>query len=1245
MSKIKFAGFWLVVLLGLSATLWSQTGTSRITGTVTDASGAVLVGVKVTAISESTNVSWTTTSSVAGIYSFESMAPGSYTIQIEGQGFKSFASIANVLTIGQPMTVNARLEVGTFAEKMTVVATAEAVQTSSSGNFGNLEDQIAVTQLPIVGVRGRNPLDLVNFQPGVVVGDYGGRGVHVHGSRDGAWNYTLDGVDINETSAPGGGFTPIRPNPDMLSEMRVLTGNASADTGRASGGDVEMITRSGTNKFHGNAFFFYQTPGFDANEVGNKISTPPLGRDMFVQKIGGFSVGGPIRKDHTFFFFNVQFLRTLRTLKVTRAVLTQEARNGNFRYVPQTGACLGVQDPNCPQNLPANSGGASVDLLGNPIVPVNSYSITNNPSGIGLDPTLQSFINLTPLPNNFTIGDGLNIAGFDWTPAEQEKQADYTIKIDHYFNDQHSVSLRWMWGHQNTNGDFANAGAPAFPGEPNWVDTQRSPRNLAINWRWNTSPHSTNELVLGMNRFTFNFLNANPNYSQNPPYMLNYMENWDPGGCFPPCDLPLHNDAGNLRALTTYQLSDNYSFVKNKHTFRWGGQILYQRHIDTRGSIGIYNANPAVYFDTGTNPVDGSTFGIPADINQYYDFFNAQAEVNDLLGRVGRIDQGFTAKNANEWAPAGSWFGFDSRFPEYDLYFQDTWKIKPHFVIDAGLRWEIKMSPSNPHNKLLRPSEAMVYGASPNSDISWQPGKLYNDACKNFGPSVGFAWDVTHDGKTSVRGNYRLAYDRINTFVVSAYIIQNLPGQTYSYENSTFGANGGLLSGGLPAFEPPSVAPSSLRTPPPFSTTYTTVMDPNITTPRTHMWGLSVQRELPHKLALEMNYIGRHGSHLFGGYDSNQHQIGSNGFLDAFKQLQASGDSPLIDAMLNGYQGLSGPDVSAYVLNNFNYVSRNSVGGLAQFINLTVDPNTGNQLMSENSYNGKRISPYFFNNFPQYAMEVDTLDTHDWSNYNALEIQLQRHFTNGLQFQASYTYAKSLDTRSYDPIFNTVPTGTTSQSTTSVPWDYTHRQWNYAPSDFDRRHSLQGDWVWELPFGRGKQWLHDVNSVLDRMVGGWSLSGVFTMQSGVPFTVFSSGFTYNDSVMTPANCTGCSPNMGHVHWEGGAPFAEGSAQYYFTPDQVSKFSIPDPGQLSNVGRNYFRQPHYYNLDMSIGKRFRLTESQGFQIRLEAQNVTNSVMYGLPASTRFNSGIFGYMTGQTAYSNASRKMQVSAKYEF
>src|SRR2546426_183652 len=326
-----------IALMLLGAPLWGQV-TSRATGVVQDKTGAVVSGAKITLTNEATNVSLTTTTTSAGTYTFDGIQPGRYKITVEMQGFKTFASGGNVLTIGQPMTVNSTLELGSVQQTVEVLGGAELVQTSTSGNVGTLVDQIAVTTLPIVGTRGRN-----------------------------------------------------------------------------SGAEVTMVTRSGTNEFHGNGFFFYQTPGLLANDPVNKSSIPLLPREQFVQKIPGFSLGGPIRKDKTFVFTNLQVLRTLRTVHVSSTVLTASALKGIFRYV--TGGNCGTP---C-RNRPAGTSGASVDASGNVLAGVNvsSYDIAaNDAARAGLDPAIQSLITKTPLPNNFTVGDGLNIAAFDWQAPE-----------------------------------------------------------------------------------------------------------------------------------------------------------------------------------------------------------------------------------------------------------------------------------------------------------------------------------------------------------------------------------------------------------------------------------------------------------------------------------------------------------------------------------------------------------------------------------------------------------------------------------------------------------------------------------------------------------------------------------------------------------------------------------------------------------------------------------------------------------
>src|SRR2546425_606398 len=384
MQKLAYLFCCLLIVIATTVTVFAQGTASRVTGTVLDPKGAAVPGATVTLTNEATKVSFNTETTSSGTYAFDAIQVGVYTVMVEKTGFKKFVSANNKVDVNQPTTVNVNLEVGDLNEVVQVTAVAEVVQTSSSGNFGQTVEQRTLETLPIVGTRGRNPLNFINLQPGVVSGANIGGGVHVHGSRDRAFNFTLDGIDINETSAGGSNFAPLRTNPDMLAEFRVITSNPTAEFGRSSGGQVAMVTRPGTNDFHGTAFEFYRTPRFNANEYEANIDGRP--KPQYVQHIAGGSFGGPVwipkiydGHNRTFFFTNLQILRTRETRVVTSTTYTQLARQGMFRYVK--GA----------QNGAAGTSNASVDAQGNilPGVNIGTYSIAaNDPAGKGLDPVV-----------------------------------------------------------------------------------------------------------------------------------------------------------------------------------------------------------------------------------------------------------------------------------------------------------------------------------------------------------------------------------------------------------------------------------------------------------------------------------------------------------------------------------------------------------------------------------------------------------------------------------------------------------------------------------------------------------------------------------------------------------------------------------------------------------------------------------------------------------------------------------------
>lgn len=1223
--------FALYVLLFLSTTfVMAQGTTSRISGIVSDSSGAAVANATVTAVNEGTGAVFVTKTSAAGTYTFDLLQVGTYTIKTEAPGFKQFISTGNVLAIGVPTSVDPKLQVGGNTETVQVEGGYDLVQTESSGNFGAQIDSITLTQLPIVGTRGRNPLGLTQYIPGVVVNGANavGGGISVNGSRDRAWNYVLDGIDANESSSGGSNTSPPHQNPDMLAEFRVITSAPTAEFGRNSGAQVMMVTKSGTNQWHGNLFWFYQSPFLRANTPQNKAAGLPRGQ--FVQQVPGGSLGGPIWKDKAFFFVNVELLHALTSTLQSQKVYTQAARQGLFRYA--TGS----------RNQPAGVAGASVDANGNPIVPVSTYDmVANDPFHAGLDPSMKSFLALAPLPNTFQSGDGLNIAGYNWVAPATDKQVDLNIKIDYRFNDKNQVYFRWTSGHQNTFSDVVNGGLPTFPGLPPVVNTYRLPRNFAFNYRWAPTATLANEFVIGMNRFGYRFENPGVAANEKQPFVTNLVT------------APLVSALGNNRYLTTIQVVDNVTWVKGPHVIKGGINFRFGREIDERGSIGSLNAIPQVTLSASTNPVNTTKYGTPSTgINTSVDQPNLYSAINDLLGRVGQLQAGYVAQpNLSAFKPAATINIMDTRWPEYDFYVQDTWKLLPNLVIDYGVRVDARLDPNLHSFPGQVPNQSLNYGAPLTSTLQFVHGPFMNDRWNNFGPSIGFAYDPFKDGKTSIRGNFRIAYDRINSFSFSSSVFQGMPGLTYQVTDATSGQDSftGTPKQGLRAtnWAPPvpTATPSSLLTPPAYSANSLTVSDPRTQTPTVQMWGLSIQREVLKNTVFTMTYIGNHGTHLYGGYDSNQSEIFSNGFLQAFQTVQAGGDSPLMDQIVSSdTRRKAGQTGTQFIQANYaSNLSTNNVAGLANSLatrlqNATAANPNGVPLVVSSG-----LPASFFKPYSQYLGGLFVLQTRDYSNYNGLQLQLEKRFSQGFLITGNYTYSKTLDTRSYDPTFTTVATGS-SQSAAGTPFDYHTPRLNYAAADFDNTHVVTGYYVYDFPFGHGQRYGSQWGRALDLIAGGWEISGDGYWQSGRPLTIYAGSNTFSGSVQTPASCNGCNAHMGKVHTE---TTSAGTQTYWLTAAQRAQFYIPAAGQFSNLGRNWLRQNATWSTDANLSKSFRTWKEQSLQLRFEVQNLLNNVTYDTTGSQSILSSVFMRLNPATdgVINNSPRRAQLAAKYVF
>ena len=397
-----------------------------------------------------------------------------------------------------------------------------------------------------------------------------------------------------------------------------------------------------------------------------------------------------------------------------------------------------------------------------------------------------------------------------------------------------------------------------------------------------------NEFIAGFNRFTFSFNNPDPR--ENPPVILNVPN--DP--------LNLEEPINNLRTITTWQFADNLSWIHNTHAFKFGTNLRFQKHVDDRSAVAGVLTRERIFLTTGINPVPAS-FRTQAGANTLVPNINAadrtrlDSVINDLLGRVGSINQAFVAINDNEFGPGRTRFLYSAEYPEYDFFAQDTWKLRRNLTLDLGVRWEMRLSPRAPDDIILRPEQRLALGEPATTAFRFGEGKLYDDSLYLFAPTIGVAWDPKGDGKSSIRANYRLAYDRTNTFLFSSFIFQSAPGLTRAVTNNTFGQNGGLLRQGVPTLNSNDVTPLQFRQPPSFSTNSLNVVDPELSNPLTHQYSVSFQREIGWKNVLEVNYIGRRGRDLYSGYDVNQVDIRNNGFLAAFEQLRNTGNSTLIN--------------------------------------------------------------------------------------------------------------------------------------------------------------------------------------------------------------------------------------------------------------------------------------------------------------------------------------------------------------
>ncbi len=1266
----------LILSMFCAVTTKGQTGTSNITGTVRDMNGSVVPGATVTAKNEATGVTSTQTTTDSGVYAFSSLPVGKYTITIEKQGFKTLQKTENFLEVGTPLTVDAALEVGQLSETVTVQGGTEQLQTANA-TIGNVVEQKAIEALPL---NGRNPLTLLLLEPGVVQRSSGaaGSGVHVNGARDRAYNVTIDGIEANESSVPNPVSNLYRLTPDNVQEYKVTTNNATAEEGRNSGASISVATRSGTSEFHGTGYLFLRNEALNSNEFfANAQKTPKPKIRMFQP---GFEMGGPIKKNKTFFFGSYQYNRVDFTQPIDQSfgipiVYTPEARNGIFRYfVPDPANPLVINGTTITRNntLLVNpaTGALVVPLCATPtsLRCVRTYDIrsaTNNTLGRPLDTAVAALLTPVPLPNNFgtsTTGiDGLNTAAFLWNPPTAVRGPAITARIDHNFNANNSIFGRYLFSDYNTlKGDPLNGRPQVFPGSAPRGEVFRRTSNLALSWRRVISPRVVNELTAGYGRFGFLFTQgeANPKWPDVTPFALT---NNLTGSSFLGVTLPDINTPRTARWVTTPQVLDNLSFVHGAHVFRTGVNLRFYRHVDQRGQPGGINVTPSVTFSPTTRPAfigttGNSGFTAASGINST-DASALGLLINNLFGLPASMNQVFISNLKDDaFLPFKrgdkiSLYAEKHNLDQYNFYFQDEWKVRPNLTLNYGARWEINPPANTSPNVNIFVASTPIVGTplpvTPVKDtpgaVSFVPAKHWYEGSFNgaIGPRFGLAYSPDFksgflrtlfggNSKSVIRLGYGIAFDTISSFQVTA-AAGRVPGlvqsctTSYSTTTSSFSSitPGCVISldinktvaGGFPTQLPaPSAKPSSFFTPfqqlrlnsPPI-----TVFDPHMKLPTVHEWNLSIQRELPWGLVMQAAYIGRRGEHLFMAYDANQ--INADAIVPSFLIMQqnrakgctgfgtgtgcpagVTGIAPPLFAQLQAAGGLTAAQATTFLNSTTTggELDINSAGSFARRI--------------EDNTLGLKLRPN-----QQFAV-ITYLSNEGDSNYHAAQFTLRRRFSSGLGISMAYTFGKSIDNQSVDPV-GAASGGGLSTTNSRTPTDIRNFRNERGRSDFDRTHVIQAASVWEVPLGSGKRFFSSAPGVVNQILAGWTINSIYTFMTGEPFAVRSGSFTANGNHESRAGVQ--IPVKAQLQELPGQTFA---GPVLFKPvnvatcgvDLTQAFCLPAPGQ-QGAGRNIFTASNYWNLDLGFIKMFRLTERFKLQFRMEMFNALNHPNFDNP----------------------------------
>jgi Carboxypeptidase regulatory-like domain len=1277
-----------------AAPVLAQTATTGVVlGKVTDPSGALVVGAEVTLTDTATNLARTQRTNDAGQFTFAGVMPGVYTLKVTAQGFRAAELKTVTVEVNRSLTADIALQVGDIESMVEVTASAGAELQTTDAQLGNVLDQKMIRTLPTAS---RNTLELLFLQPTTTPGTFATGGT-VSGARSDQNTLLLDGIDVSDnlTGGQGATFTQAPVGVDAISEFRVTVANPNATFGRSAGGQISLSSPRGSNTFRGVGYWYHQNDKLNANTWTNNRTG--IAKSEVEDNRGGFSVGGPIRRNNTFFFGNYEARRFPRTQPFTRTVPSESLRNGVLTFLDAAGNRVAY--PLATSTLCGAAANTACD-----------------PRGLGLSPTVREMYALMPAGNE--AGDGLNTAvyrGEVYVPLTTDS---VTARFDHSLSSK--LQLMGRYSYQR---DLVPSTQQLDIRDPSNVAALRGLERFG------------NSVITGLDYvISSNWLNSTRFgwvQNRNDQRAVGPFDVADRLGLSGTStsvgavglDLSILSEAIDVGAQATrtqllrdrnIQFSNRTTWLKGKHNVSFGGEFRVLPFVFIHNDQVNFLTGPIAALDSGSfltmpaanrPPTCGGALTTnclrAADVGRWNDLYAVTLGMIDNVSIVGARDGGLQP------LPFGTDLISDTSMRYFQFHVEDTWRMRSDLTLSYGLtyNWVTPLKEKldrialitdlntgevfSAESYLRAKKDAALQGQIFNPQIGVRPlndssrDTLADTDYSNIGPRVAVAWTPAFKSgflggltgsRTVLRGGFGIVYDRVNTISVllpAAFgigfgqVLQTPAPLCNASGAPGAGCNpaGGAGNRGQSAFRtgvdgaipiPPFVGSASPIVPAVLSGGTSFATDPHRKIGRNYAFDFTVQREMPGKMILEVGYVGRLGRDLPQGIDLDaspyffKDSASGQTFAQAYDAtalaLRSGTTAAALPAQawfenqLPGLQAAVGAAGGCPPGLNSTQCLATLAGG--NFVNNAVNNLflTMNQLRQVNL----GLAPY--NNLQLLAI---LMASHGGvSDYHAMVATLRNRLWEGLQFDMNYTLSNSKD--QLGDVQNNLALITTGFDPNV----------DYGPAQSDRRHVFNAIVNYQLPFGPERRW--SSHGWANALIGGWYFSGIYRAYSSLPLFVTDNNGVFGGSLSGLA--TGAIPlgdpnslgagvhdgvvGSGGVGTSGNPANANpGSGLNLFAdPEAAYKaFRRIELSRDTKSGRTTpFRGPGFWNLDFRIGKDTQIANRVRWELSVDFFNVFNHVNLSAPSLTLNNPATFGVFTSQTG---SPRAIQVGSRISF